>query len=192
MYHDASARYCGLMNRAMRLAAVMVIALPGGAWACTRSTSLTTALATAKEPTRHFVTDEFTVSVPVRWKQIAATSVPFEMWRFKGARGREMDVLYGQGEQTIGATVQHGLGNLLSRLRNPAVSAITIKTVAAGRQRADFTVVGIDTRTNTRVAQSILTFQDRNHDFFSALLRVQGAEPPTSRLNALLADLKLK
>lgn len=181
------------MPRASLLAVLTLAVIPAVGAACPPEgpAKRTTAVSGATEATRHFSTQDFTVSVPAKWRKETAGTVPFAMWRFTGTGIREMDVLYGKGEDTLEHTVRHGLGNLRSRLSGFEVSRIAITNVGNDRRRAKYWVRGTERASGVKVAEAIVTYQMADGDFFATVLKVPGTAPPTTRLDALLSDLRL-
>jgi len=136
-------------------------------------------------------TPAFSVAVPAGWTRARVAGRPFDMWRFAGPGGRELDILSGTGEETVEHSVAHGLGNLRATLTNPRVGPVRVTAAPGGRKRARVALTGADPRTGRPVGIAVVSIQGADRRFFSAVLRAPGRTPPTRRLDALLRDLRL-
>jgi len=143
------------------------------------------------EATPRLTTPAFSIAVPAGWARSRVTGRPFDLWRFTGPGGRELDILSGTGEETIEHSVQHGLGNLRASLAHPRVGPVRVTAAPGGRKRARVTLTGADLRTRRPVAIAVVSIQGADRRFFSAVLRAPGRTRPAHRLDALLRDLRL-
>jgi hypothetical protein len=143
------------------------------------------------EAAPRLTTPAFSVAVPAGWARSRVTGRPFDLWRFTGPGGRELDILSGTGEETIEHSVRHGLGNLRASLAHPRVGPVRVTAAPGGRKRARVTLTGADLRTRRPVAIAVVSIQGADRRFFSAVLRAPGRTPPAHRLDALLRDLRL-